>query len=823
MPSGYKRQHLRIDHFVDLKPYKRPNRMVPGRDLGRETERHAESLKRDLAQAWASADGMLALRDPDVAGEPGRYIEFETLPEQPLPDLNWSSKGIRLASTARSAEGATIGTIFVPDAQQEFLNTKLDEYHSRRGKKGRPSHEGRFASIEHFRLARLESIWVDTRPMPDEGIATWWECWCWPDRIANFDAKAAAADVLIGEERLRFAEREVVFIHADRQALARMVASTDAVAEIRLGRDDASFFTSGDGRDDQHGWIDAAVERMAPSENADAVAVCLLDTGINRSHPLLAPVFAAADLHSVNPAWGTDDHHGHGSEMSGLAFFGDLTVTLASTDPLAVNYVGESVKLLPPHGFPTTQPQSYGLVTQQAILRPEISRPDRNRVFCMAVTQADVHGPRATSWSATLDTMAFGGNELDDLRQRLICVSAGNLPDGMPHDNLEDWDSYEIEDPAHAWNVLSVGGYTVKGPVTDQGFEHWACAVEIGTLSPYSRVSASWYRGVSPIKPELVLEAGNKGIDSADLSMVSGMDSLSLLTTSRDPLVHPLTLSWATSAATAQLAGMATAILADDPSLWPETVRALLTHSARWTPPMETALLATSQKAERLLMLRRFGYGVPSLDRALRSASNSLALVAQQEIQPFQHGKGGTKLNQAHFFALPWPTDTLLALGEHEVRLRVSLSYFIEPNPSADAPLSPARYRSAGLRFDLRRRNEPQERFEARVNAMALIDDDEELPGSFADQGRLLGERSISAGSLHVEEWRCNAADLADRNAIGVFPVGGWWKTSKDRARNNGSMRYALVVTIDAGDVEQDLWVETAIAAGIEIEQVVGV
>lgn len=156
----------------------------------------------------------------------------------------------------------------------------------------------------------------------------------------------------------------------------------------------------------------------------------------------------------------------------------------------------------------------------------------------------------------------------------------------------------------------------------------------------------------------------------------------------------------------------------------------------------------------------------------MRSASNALALVAQAEIQPFTCGKGGTKLNQAHFFALPWPTDTLLALGEHEVRLRVSLSYFIEPNPSADAHLSPARYRSAGLRFDLRRRNEPQDRFEARVNALASIEDGEELPGSFADQGRLLGERSISAGSLHVEEWRCNAADLADRNAIAVFPVG---------------------------------------------------
>src|SRR3546814_12912359 len=50
--------------------------------------------------------------------------------------------------------------------------------------------------------------------------------------------------------------------------------------------------------------------------------------------------------------------------------------------------------------------------------------------------------------------------------------------------------------------------------------------------------------------------------------------------------------------------------------------------------------------------------------------------------------------------------------------------------------------------------------------------DDEDLPMAFGDEGRLLGERSISAGSLHVDEWRCNAADLADRNAIAVFPVG---------------------------------------------------
>ncbi|MBS1087321.1 S8 family peptidase [Gluconobacter sphaericus] len=820
MPSGYLRHHIRVDQFINRKPYKRPNRTVKRPDLGRETERHAEKLKRDFAEACASTDELISSRDAKFEGDPGNYIDFETLPNHPLPDLNWTSKGIRLATSGRTGDGNAIGTIYVPEREREFIRTKLNEYQTKRSEKnGRPSHEARFASIEYFRAARLESLWVDRRPIPDMGVKTWWECWCWPDRIANFAAKALAANVTLGEGRLHFAEREVVFVFADQQMIARIVASSDAVAELRLGRDDASFYTCDISRDDQHGWIEAAVERLELDDDRATVSVCLLDTGVNRAHPLLAPIFSAEDLHSVNPDWGVDDHHGHGSEMSGLAIFGDLTNILSSSDPIRSRYIGESVKLLSPGGFEPTAPQSYGLITQQALLRPEIAKPDRSRVYCMAITQPEVFGPKATSWSATLDLSSFGGDELSDLLRRLVCVSAGNLPDGLHHTELEDRDNYEIEDPAHAWNVLTAGGYTQKGPIAEASYRHWACAAEVGALSPYSRVSAAWARGVSPIKPELVLEAGNQGIDTAGGNMISGIDSLSLLTTSNTPLTHPLALFWATSAATALLAGMGAELLADNNNLWPETVRALLTHSAQWTPTMEGQLFATQQKSQRLLMLRRFGYGVPSLERALRSASNSLALVAQQEIQPFIRERGrAPRLNQVHFYDLPWPKEALLELAEHEVRLRVTLSYFIEPNPSADAPLSPARYRSAGLRFDLRRRNETQSAFEARINDLA--EEEEEAPATAAeDPGRVLGERSISAGSLHVDEWRCNAADLADRGSIAIFPVGGWWKTSKDHARNNGIMRYALIITIDAGDVEQDLWVETAITAGIEIEQ----
>src|SRR3546814_18234325 len=112
MPSGYKRQHLRVDHFVDLKPYRRPNQMVPARDLGRETERHAESLKRELAEAWADADGLFAARDAAGVGRPGQSIAFEHLPNPPLPDPTWPCTAIHTAAPAPPAEGRTSGTTF---------------------------------------------------------------------------------------------------------------------------------------------------------------------------------------------------------------------------------------------------------------------------------------------------------------------------------------------------------------------------------------------------------------------------------------------------------------------------------------------------------------------------------------------------------------------------------------------------------------------------------------------------------------------------------------------------------------------------------------
>ena len=91
--------------------------------------------------------------------------------------------------------------------------------------------------------------------------------------------------------------------------------------------------------------------------------------------------------------------------------------------------------------------------------------------------------------------------------------------------------------------------------------------------------------------------------------------SLQLLTTNA-PLgtTRLLTTTHATSAATAQAAALSASVMAQYPALWPETVRALIVHSAEWTPAMKARFPASRKKAPRIALHRRYGMGVPDLE-----------------------------------------------------------------------------------------------------------------------------------------------------------------------------------------------------------------
>lgn len=91
---------------------------------------------------------------------------------------------------------------------------------------------------------------------------------------------------------------------------------------------------------------------------------------------------------------------------------------------------------------------------------------------------------------------------------------------------------------------------------------------------------------------------------------------MKLLSTYHDPQTAQFAPFDATSAAAAQAAWMAAKIQTQYPEAWPETIRALIVHTADWTDAMKSQFLLDQQKRSYARLLRICGYGVPNLERA---------------------------------------------------------------------------------------------------------------------------------------------------------------------------------------------------------------
>jgi hypothetical protein len=299
--------------------------------------------------------------------------------------------------------------------------------------------------------------------------------------------------------------------------------------------------------------------------------------------------------------------------------------------------------------------------------------------------------------------------------------------------------------------------------------------------------------------------------------------AVSLLAAGSDVAAEPLVPFWATSAAAGVAGNFVGRLQAALPERWPETHRALAVDSATWPQPIRKRLVGSGahwksiSKAARQKILREVGYGVPNVERAILSARNEVTLVAQAEIQPFAKGadgRGGV-FNEMHFYHLPWPRVALEQLENEIVTMKVTLSYFIEPNLTGRAATRPDTYRSFGLRFAMKKRAETDAAFRARINAA------QERDGTIVARETdywLLGANALQAGSLHCDMWRGHAIDLAGHSAIAVYPVGGWWKSHLGQRRVTDKGRYALVISISAPGQAVDLHTEIVSLVPVEAE-----
>lgn len=688
---------------------------------------------------------------------------------------------------------------------------------------GNPANRALVANISHIRQTVLDDLWQSDGEPPKHGTH-WWELWLDAaqhdtDILCRF---AAALNLRLLERSLALDDRVVVWINATWEQLEAVPFTSVPIAEIRKPEfiDTIEDLLS----EEQDEYVEDLARRVTAAPR-DSPAVCHLDTGVARSHILLAASLDPADLHTVIGASGFDTQ-GHGTAMAGLALYGPLDNLLTGSGAVQLHHRLESVRVLPNPGEPDTDPRDYGTVTVDAVAQIEATA-QRRRVFCMPIsTDADRPGV-ATLWSSTVDALAMGtdivraGEQLqllttpDPESSRLIIVAAGNV-DTYIADHRTASDASAVEDPAHAWNAVTVGAHTdlVDVPV-DPDFAGWTAMASKGQLSPHSRTSLLFGKRKWPIKPDICFEGGNVLTDGAT-GFHDRHPLLSLRSTGFSNDVA-LTSVNATSAATAQASRIAALTIAHYPEYWPETIRGLLVHAAEWTPAMRAEFDATGTKKEpKLDLLRRYGWGVPTEDAVLRSSRQAVILISQDAFVPFEGPD--YKMRRFRLHALPWPTEVLESIGTADVTLKVTLSYFVEPSASRRGWRQRYSYASHLLRFDLKAPTDLTEaEFIARLNREAENDEDSSRasrsPGS--DQRWLIGPNQRNLGSLHQDVWEGSGQDLAASGVVGVYPVGGWWKRNRRNDRLDLPVRYSLIVSLKTEEQGIDLY--TPIAADLQV------
>lgn len=791
-----------------LKFVKPPQGGPESKFRSRNRQKHSEYLSKRFAQAWRNAEREQAVLQADRAGV---YLEFKSDPgfSLHLPGLeDLRSKKVRLLNVRtekspktddNAATETTYATVYIAnDARQHFVK-RISEYAREETEKGKPRYQRLVESIADIRKAVLKSFWQDDPGLIPEVEREWCEVWLRSDSDGvreQFFSLVRQYGIQIADESLVFPERIVVMARLNRNDLERLLMHSDHIAEYRLAKEVTSFWTELDNRQ-QAEWVRDLLERLHVKETSD-ISICLLDTGVNKGHPLLAPILADKDALTVDESWGTHDHHrgGHGTPMAGLAAYGDLKRLLSSDATVRVTHLLESCKILPPPPRENER-KLWGHITAQGVYRAEINAPDRKRILCLATTATDTRDRgRPTSWSARLDQLASG---VDGEPHRLFIIAAGNtvLPEALSYPTAQQEES--VHDPAQSWNSLTVGAYTRLDQIQQSDLTGYEPVASMGGLSPFTSTSVHWDQDW-PIKPEILLEGGNLARDPNHLEFATEAEDLSVLTTSADITTAHFQSFSMTSAATAQASWMAAQIQEAYPNLWPETIRALLVHSAEWTEQMKEQFLPDHSKTSYARLLRTCGYGVPNLQRALHSAGNSLTLIAQNHLQPYHVQGGRARTNEMHLYELPWPKDVLLTYADMDVEMRVTLSYFIEPGPGEIGWRDRYRYPSHGFRFDINSPNEDADTFTRRINKEAR-GDGEQGPGtpSAADKW-VIGSTARDKGSIHSDIWRGSAGDLATSNIVGVFPVIGWWRERRHLGRVDSRSRYSLVVSITTSE-----------------------
>lgn len=793
---------------------------------------HGQRLLAELQQLRLRAQGIATRRQAlDLEPRVGLTIAIKVSPSGSFDPkgMEWVRDGTEVLNV-KPGQDFDLVVVHVPEGKLTAFEARIQQY-LQSANATKPKNAQLVNAIESFRSGAFDELWTEAADPPPPSQAQFFQLWlrigdsCPVEARQSFEDASRPLGIQLEEGYVPFPGRIVVVVLATRQQLEQAVELLDMIAEIRATQPTAEFFLADLKPAEQADWVRNLEERIEDHSHDGSAYVTLLDTGVAQGHPLIQGSLQPGDMFAANAAWPVVDLEGHGTEMAGLILHGNLTHPLASGDKHPLHHRLESVRILPPVG--STRPHLYGWITSLATGAVEAAHPNRKRSYAMMTTTTGATTGSPSEWSATIDRLSFGSSGTlqspeGEQSRRLFVLSCGNID--WPH-----WQQYPdintlttIESPAQAWNALTVGAYTELTDIDASKWPSLKCIAAEGGLAPSSSTSMLWNRSW-PLKPDVVAEGGNGALDT--LGPIAGPDSVRLLTTHHDMATSLLTHTGDTSAAAAEAARVCALVATKYPEYWPETIRGLLIHGARYTGEMLKFLPAHPSIDDKIGLLRRMGHGAVRASNALNSTAQRPTLILQEAIVPYRKEQGAVKLNKVNMHLLPWPEEELRALGPTQVKMRVTLSYFIDPNPSQRGWQSKFRYQSHGLRFAVKAATETHEEFGQRINKIERLDaagDDgiEAMPDPDSNKW-FFGSKVRARGSVHSDIWTGTGAELASKSHLAVYPVGGWWKDWSQAQRHGIEVRYCLIISLEVAEgIEVDIYtpIETKLAVPVAVE-----
>ena len=436
----------------------------------------------------------------------------------------------------------------------------------------------------------------------------------------------------------------------------------------------------------------------------NAPAVCVIDSGIQEQHRLLAPAIDSSSSRCFLPGCSPSDvadyvaGGGHGTRVAGAVLFGEVVPSSGSYQ-LEI-WLQNARVLTQQNKLPLELlPSSY---IRDAV-KHFLASDHQTRLYNHSINSNIPHRQRHMSvWASEIDALSFrydvlfiqsAGNVREFTNDALAPGIRDHIIAGRSYPDYLLMDASRISNPGQSLQAITVGSIAYKD---DFLFGGGAFAWKDGPSS-FSKTGLGLWRC---IKPDVVEYGGDWTHDSDIPAQFSkARESCPELVRSTFPSGGPekdrdaLGTSFA-APKVAHLAAKIQALLPDESTL---LYRALIAQSARWPRWAETS----EEKAD---IVRHIGYGLPDEERATSNSPHRITLITS--------GAQQIKAGQAHLYDVPIPQSIREVGEEFDIRIEVTLSYAARPKRTRR---SHRYYLSTWLEWDASGRVETADSFRKKI------------------------------------------------------------------------------------------------------------